>query len=72
MKKQKQLRVEKLLIPLDEGRELLGGISMGHLRNLEKRGEINFVRLGRRTFIERRELERVIAKLSERDTGEEM
>jgi excisionase family DNA binding protein len=71
MKREKSPSVEKLLISLDEGREMLGGISLGHLRNLKNRGEIRFVKVGRRTFIEKREIERFLAQLSERATAEE-
>lgn len=71
MKTQNKLSVEKLLFPLDEGREILGGISIGHLRNLNKRGEIRFVKVGRRTFIEKCEIERFLAQLSERGSAKE-
>lgn len=68
MKKQEKPSMEKLLIPLNEGKEILGGISIGHLRNLNKRGEIQFVKVGRRTFIEKHEIQRFLTQLSKRET----
>jgi hypothetical protein len=67
MKKLKHSGIEKLLISLEEGREILGGISIGHLRNLKNRGEIDFVKIGRRTFITKSEIERYLAQLSKPD-----
>jgi hypothetical protein len=69
MKAQEQRFVEKLLIPLDEAREILGGISMGHLRNLNKRGQLRFVKVGRRTFVEKNEIDRFLACLSKCENG---
>ena len=54
---------QRLLLSLKETRELLGGISMGHLRNLNKRGEIAFVRLGRRVFVPMTEIEMLLERL---------
>ena len=45
--------------PLEEARQLLGGVTRQHLYNLADRGEIRLVKLGRRTLVPASEIERL-------------
>jgi hypothetical protein len=51
--------------PLDEASKLAGGISRGTWYNLEARGEIRLVRIGRRVFVPASELERLTSPVEE-------
>ncbi len=49
----------RLLHPVPEARELLGGISHTYFYELVREGRIKLTKLGRRSFVTDRELERV-------------
>lgn len=53
----------RLLYPEGEAREMLGGIGRTKLWELVTAGELTPVRIGRRTFYERNDLERYIESL---------
>lgn len=50
---------DRLLHPIPEARQLLGGISHTHFYKLVRKGRIKVTKLGRRSFVSHRELERV-------------
>lgn len=52
--------VNRAAYPLDEARELLGGMSRQHLHNLAERGELRLVRLGRRVLVPASEINRLL------------
>ncbi len=54
-------KTERAAYPLNEASELLGGCSRGHLYNLESRGELRLVRIGRRVLVPASEIERLLA-----------
>ena len=56
MKAQKPTR---LLHPVDEARDLLGGIGRTHFYSLVKSGRLNVVKIGKRTFVSDAELHRI-------------
>ena len=49
----------RLLHPVDEARELLGGIGRTHFYSLVKSGRLNVVKIGKRTFVSDTELRRI-------------
>jgi excisionase family DNA binding protein len=51
--------VERAAYPLEEARQLLGNISRGTLYRMRDRGEIRFVKLGRRTLVPADEIRRL-------------
>jgi excisionase family DNA binding protein len=53
----------KIAFSLKEVAEMMG-LSVGHLRNEEKRGRLNFTKSGRRTLVTNEELKRYIAVCS--------
>ena len=55
----------KALYCLPEARELLGGVSHTKIYELKKKGLINFVKIGRRSYITAEEIERFIAGLAD-------
>ncbi len=57
--------VERLLFSLHDTRQILGAISMGTLYNLRARRELRIVKVGRRSFVEKKEIDRFLARLSE-------
>ncbi len=56
--------MDRLLYSEADAREVLGGISRGTLFQLLAEGELSRVKIGRRTFIARDELERYASSLS--------
>ena len=50
---------KRLLYPVPEARERLGGISHTHFYELVRQGKIKLAKLGDRAFVADRELERV-------------
>lgn len=52
---------ERRAYPLSEASELLGGISRRTLYDMEDRGELRMVRIGRRVFVPASEIERLVA-----------
>lgn len=56
--------MEKILFSEAEGREALGGLGRSKFYELIRDGEIQIVKIGRRTFVARDELERYVASLS--------
>jgi hypothetical protein len=50
---------ERAAYPLDEASKLAGGISRGTWYNLEARGEVRLVRIGRRVLVPASEIERL-------------
>ncbi len=57
--------VERLAYSLNEVAEMIG-VSKGHLRNENKRGEIAFAKSSRRTIILASELRRYLAELEQK------
>jgi excisionase family DNA binding protein len=57
--------IERAAYPLREAARLLGGISRGSLYNMRDRGEIRFVKLGRRTLVPAAEIRRLVGELTE-------
>ncbi len=51
--------VERAAYPLDEASRLAGGISRGTWYNLEARGQVRLVRIGRRVLVPASEIERL-------------
>jgi hypothetical protein len=51
--------VERVAYPLDEASKLAGGISRGTWYNLEARGEVRLVRIGRRVLVPASEIRRL-------------
>ena len=51
--------IEPLVHNKEKAAKMLG-ISVSHLRTLIKSGEVKVIRLGRRTFVSRKEIERII------------
>jgi excisionase family DNA binding protein len=51
--------VERRAYPLEEARQLLGGISRGTLYNMRDRGELRLIKLGRRTLVPADEIRRL-------------
>jgi len=47
------------LIPITDATRRLGGVTRNHIRNLEKRGSLRVVRLGRRVFVPESEIARI-------------
>lgn len=60
--------IERAAYPLDEAAELLGGLHRGTLYNMRDRGEIRFVKLGRRTLVPADEIRRLVGPAA---TGED-
>lgn len=54
----------RLLLPYDEARTALGGIGLTTLWELEKRGEITKVKVGRRGFITAKSIAAYVDRLS--------
>jgi excisionase family DNA binding protein len=54
--------VTRAAYPLDEARELLGGLARSTLYDMRDRGEIRFVKLGRRTLIPASEIRRLVGE----------
>lgn len=52
--------LERAAYTLNEAGRLLGGISRGHLYNMHDRGELRFVKLGRRTLVPADEIRRLL------------
>lgn len=52
--------VEKALLSIETATLYLGGISKVHLHRLMKTGQVRYLKIGRRTFFERSELDRFI------------
>jgi excisionase family DNA binding protein len=52
--------LERVAYSPDEAAQLLG-VHRGTIYNLKKRGEIEFVKIGRRTLVPRSEIERLTA-----------
>ena len=50
---------DRLLHPVPEARQILGDISHTHFYELVREGRIKLTKLGRRSFVSHRELERV-------------
>jgi len=57
----------RLLHPVQEAAEVLGGMSRSTLYEKIASGEIAAVKVGRRTYIAHDELERYVRALTERD-----
>ncbi len=53
--------------PLDEAQALLGGCSRSHLYNLADRGELRFVRIGRRVLVPASEIRRLAGESPDDD-----
>ena len=51
--------IERAAYPLKEAAALLGGLSRGTLYNLEARGELRIIRLGRRALVSADEIRRL-------------
>jgi excisionase family DNA binding protein len=51
--------IERAAYPLEEAARLLGGIHRGTLYNMRDRGEIRFVKIGRRSLIPADEIRRL-------------
>jgi hypothetical protein len=51
---------ERRLLDVDSGRNYLGGISREAFYRFVRTGELAVVKLGRRTFVDRNELDRFI------------
>jgi len=60
---------ERLLIPRPEARWMLGGIGETKLWELEKEGEIECIRIGRRTFVTAESLQAYIARLRTQESN---
>lgn len=56
-------RSERMLLTLEEARQILGGISIGTLYNLRKTGRVTIVKLGRRSFIARASVDELVTSL---------
>jgi len=52
--------IERAAYPLNEAAELLGGLHRGTLYNMKKRGELRFVKIGRRSMIPADEIRRLV------------
>jgi excisionase family DNA binding protein len=64
MDRQKTMELTRLAYSLDEAAEMVG-VSKGHLRNEHKRGNLKFMKSGRRTLVLVSEIRRYLAELSE-------
>jgi hypothetical protein len=56
---------ERRLLDVEEGRGYIGGIARESFYRLVRSGEIRTVHIGRRTFVEKAELDRFIDRLVE-------
>lgn len=56
---------QRVLYPLNEAQELLGGVSRDLFYRLERRGEIRLVRIGRRVFVPADEIDRLTEQKSD-------
>ena len=54
--------MERAAYPLEEARTLLGGLARSTLYSLHRRGELRFVKLGRRTLVPADEIRRLIGE----------
>ena len=61
---------KRLLHPIPESREMLGGISHTKFYDMVKCGEIHIVKIGSRSFITDQEIHRVVDNLSGSDRGQ--
>ena len=57
---------ERLLYPIPETQEILGGISRSHLYELIKRGDLEVVKMGKRSFITDEAIRKLVAQLPRR------
>ena len=60
---------EPLLYSLEETRKALGGISLSTLYNLRTRGQLKILKLGSRSFCDRKQIEKLVAQLSKSPNG---
>lgn len=60
----RQERQARRLYPIEEARQLIGGVSRATFYELVKSGRIAVVHIGRRTFVEAGEIARFIASLA--------
>ncbi len=56
---------DKALFTISEAREQLGGISHSKFYDLVAKGEINIVKIGRRSYLTSEEIRRFVAWLQE-------
>ena len=59
----------RLLYPLPEAREKLGGISHSNFYNLVADGAIRLTKIGRRSFVSADELEAFVARCTSQNIG---
>ena len=55
---------KRLIHPIPEARKLLGGISHSNFYEIIKRGDLELVKIGRRSFVTDEALRRYVARLS--------
>ena len=67
---QKRISIDRLAYSLDETAKMLG-VSIGHLRNENRRGRLAFTKSGRRTLIMAAELRSYLEELTERKERDE-
>ena len=63
MKNQDQMAQRRVLHPLPEAREILGGIGHTHLYQLVKNGQLRLTKVGRRSFVAADEIQRFVGSL---------
>ncbi len=60
---------DRLLHPIPEARQLLGGISHTFFYELVRSGELTLTKLGSRSFVTHSELERLVDRRSQSNSG---
>ena len=58
---------KRLIYPIPEARKQLGGISHSNFYEIVKRGDLELVKIGRRSFVTDEALLRYVARLSGRE-----